>query len=86
MKDVRDVYTAAELREDLKSEQARAARLEQQLQRAQAEIAALRTARDAALKVAAWVGRDAPRALPDMSTRTAARWTLHNRCYTSRTS
>ena len=50
------VVSTAELREDLKAEQARAARLEQQLQRAQAEIAALRVARDAALKVAAWGG------------------------------
>ena len=36
------------------SETARATRLEQLLRHAHAEIAALRTARDAALKVAAW--------------------------------
>jgi hypothetical protein len=59
--------TATELREDLKCEQARAARLEQQLQRALAEIAALRTARDAALKVAAWGGPRRTRARSDMS-------------------
>ena len=43
-----------ELREDLQAETARAARLEQLLRRAEAEIEALRTARDAALKIAAW--------------------------------
>ena len=42
--------------EDLDSERARADRLDRQLQVALAEIAALRTARDAALKVAAWGG------------------------------
>ena len=46
----------AELREDLKSETEKARRLEQLLRRAEAEIVALRTARDAALKVAAWGG------------------------------
>jgi hypothetical protein len=49
--------SVTELREDLASEQARARRLEQELQRAEAEIKALRLARDAALKIAVWGGR-----------------------------
>ncbi len=50
------VLTPKELRADLKAEQARPARLEAQLQRAQAEIEPLRVARDSALRVAAWGG------------------------------
>ena len=53
---MRMVLSAAELREDLKIETARATRLEQLLRRAEAEIIALRTARDAAIKIAAWGG------------------------------
>ncbi len=48
--------SAAELRENLTSEQARATRLEQLLRCAEAEILALRAARDAAIRIAAWGG------------------------------
>ena len=47
----------AELREDLKSETARATRLEQQLRHARAEIRGVEAARDAAIKIAAWGGQ-----------------------------
>ena len=53
---MRMVLSAAELREDPKTETARARRLEQRLRHAEAEIAALRAARDAAIKIAAWGG------------------------------
>ena len=54
---MREIFiSAAELREDLKSEQLRATRLEQQLRHAEAEIVAQRTARDTALRLAAWGG------------------------------
>ena len=48
--------TVRDLIDDRDSERARADRLDGQLRVALTEIAALRTARDAALKVAAWGG------------------------------
>ena len=48
--------TLTELREDLAYERSRADRLEGELRRAQIEIETLKTARDAALRVAAWGG------------------------------
>jgi hypothetical protein len=46
--------TRAELAQDLTAERPRAARLEQLLRQAQAENAALKTARDAAIRMCAW--------------------------------
>ena len=49
--------TLTELREDLSYERARADRLEGELRRAHQEIAALKIARDTALRIAVWGGR-----------------------------
>ena len=48
------VLTRAELAADLASERQRATRLEQQLRQARAENAALKTARDIAVRMCVW--------------------------------
>ena len=51
------VLTRAELAADLASERQRAARLEQLLRQSQAENAALKTARDIAVRMSVWGGQ-----------------------------